>query len=97
MINLHYCLKDRMFDKKKKIMSFGGQRVLVFCALCLLGFCLAVANMQNGRTQMQPKQKSKVYLLRADKLRKDAAHPDAQVVVGNVVFRHDTVRIITTR
>nr|WP_239467416.1 OstA-like protein [Bacteroides caecigallinarum] len=47
--------------------------------------------MQDGRTQTQPKQKSKVYLLRADKLRKDAAHPDAQVVVGNVAFRHDSV------
>lgn len=78
-----------MFDIKKKIMLFGGQRVLVLCALCLLGFCLTAANMQDGRTQ--PKQKSKVYLLRADKLKKDAQHPDAQIVVGNVVFRHDSV------
>jgi lipopolysaccharide export system protein LptA len=80
-----------MFDIKKKIMLFGGQRVLVLCALCLLGFCLTAANMQDGRTQTQPKQKSKVYLLRADKLKKDAQHPDAQIVVGNVVFRHDSV------
>lgn len=78
-----------MFDIKKKIMLFGGQRVLVLCALCLLGFCLTAANMQDGR--IQPKQKSKVYLLRADKLKKDAQHPDAQIVVGNVVFRHDSV------
>lgn len=80
-----------MFDIKKKIMLFGGQRVLVLCTLCLLGFCLTAANMQDGRTQTQPKQKSKVYLLRADKLKKDAQHPDAQIVVGNVVFRHDSV------
>ena len=72
-------------------MSFSGQRTLLLCVLCLLGFCLTAANMQDGRTQTQPKQKSKVYLLRADKLRKDAAHPDAQVVVGNVAFRHDSV------
>ena len=63
----------------------------MLCALCLLGFCLTAANMQDGRTQTQPKQKSKVYLLRADKLKKDAQHPDAQIVVGNVVFRHDSV------
>ncbi|MBM6960977.1 hypothetical protein H6A61_08980 [Bacteroides caecigallinarum] len=80
-----------MFDIKKKIMLFGGQRVLLLCTLCLLGFCLTAANMQDGRTQTQPKQKSKVYLLRADKLKKDALHPDAQIVVGNVVFRHDSV------
>ena len=80
-----------MFEIKKKIMLFGGQRVLLLCALCLLGFCLTAANMQDGRTQSQPKQKSKVYLLRADKLKKDALHPDAQIVVGNVVFRHDSV------
>ena len=72
-------------------MLFGGQRVLLLCTLCLLGFCLTAANMQDGRTQTQPKQKSKVYLLRADKLKKDALHPDAQIVVGNVVFRHDSV------
>ena len=80
-----------MFDIKKKIMLFGGQRVLLLCTLCLLGFCLTAANMQDGRTRTQPKQKSKVYLLRADKLKKDALHPDAQIVVGNVVFRHDSV------
>ena len=91
LINLHYCRIDRMFDIKKKIMSFSGQRTLLLCVLCLLGFCLTAATMQDGRTQTQPKQKSKVYLLRADKLRKDAAHPDAQVVVGNVAFRHDSV------
>ena len=80
-----------MFYIKNKIMLFGGQRVLVLCALCLLGFCLTASNWQDDRTQTQPKQKSKVYLLRADKLKKDALHPDAQIVVGNVVFRHDSV------
>ncbi len=39
--------------------------------------------------RQQPK--SKVYLLHSDLLRKDSRHPDAQVVVGNVVFRHDSV------
>ena len=80
-----------MLAIQKTIMLFGGQRVLLLCTLCLLGFCLTAANMQDGRTQTQPKQKSKVYLLRADKLKKDAQHPDAQIVVGNVVFRHDSV------
>ena len=42
-------------------------------------------------TQKKKQPKSKVYLIHSDLLRKDARHPDAQVVVGNVVFRHDSV------
>lgn len=42
-----------------------------------------------GKQNQQPK--SKVYLLHSDLLRKDSRHPDAQVVVGNVAFRHDSM------
>lgn len=42
-----------------------------------------------GKQSQQPK--SKVYLLHSDLLRKDSRHPDAQVVVGNVAFRHDSM------
>ena len=57
--------------------------------LCLLG--LGLLAQEGVRQSGQPKQKSKVYLLHSDLLRKDSRHPDAQVVVGNVVFRHDSV------
>ena len=78
-----------MSDKKNKHNSLSGHRILVTSVLCLFGFCLLAQESvwQSG----QPKQKSKVYLLHSDLLRKDSRHPDAQVVVGNVVFRHDSV------
>lgn len=47
---------------------------------------------QSGKsTSGQQQPKSKVYLLHSDILRKDSRHPDAQVVVGNVAFRHDSM------
>ena len=39
----------------------------------------------------EPKQKSKVYLLHSDMLKKTLDRSDVQVVVGNVVFRHDSL------
>lgn len=90
----------------KRRYVFGGHRVLLAGILCLLGFCLFAqqsqdnkpgrkANrsqpVQNRNAGSEPKPKSKVYLIHSDMLRKDAAHPDAQVVTGNVVFRHDSV------
>lgn len=80
-----------MFRNKLKINLLGGQRILLLGVLCLLGFCLMVSAQQNRTASNQPKQKSKVYLIKADRLRKDASNPDAQIVVGNVVFRHDSV------
>lgn len=78
-----------MSDKKNKHNSLSGHRILVTSVLCLFGFCLLA--QESVRQSGQPKQKSKVYLLHSDLLRKDSRHPDAQVVVGNVVFRHDSV------
>lgn len=77
-----------MSDKKNKHNS-SGHRMLVMSVLCLLG--LGLLAQEGVRQSGQPKQKSKVYLLHSDLLRKDSRHPDAQVVVGNVVFRHDSV------
>ena len=37
-------------------------------------------------SKQRPVAKSKVYLLHSDLLRKDATHPDAQIVTGNVRF-----------
>ena len=46
---------------------------------------------QKKEESKRPVPKSKVYLLHSDLLRKDAQHPDAQIVTGNVEFRHDSV------
>lgn len=92
-----------MFEKKKKKHRWSGHRALLSGILCLFGFCLLAQRpvqqqaVQQGKDslQIQPQKrkqpKSKVFLLHSDLLRKDARHPDAQIVVGNVVFRHDSV------
>lgn len=53
------------------------------------------AEKKNGEqvqaARNRPAAKSKVYLLHSDLLRKDANRPDAQIVTGNVRFRHDSV------
>ena len=92
-------------DNKNNRHTLNGHRALLVGVLCLFGFCLLaqkpvrkpVAQEQNdsvAQRQTAPKKqqpKSKVYLIHSDILRKDSRHPDAQVVVGNVVFRHDSV------
>ena len=79
-----------MSYNKKKHIPWGGHRILVTSVLCLFGFCLLAQRPQNRPTG-QPKQKSKVYLIKSNVLRKDAKSPDAQIVVGDVVFLHDSV------
>lgn len=92
-------------DNKNNRHTLNGHRALLVGVLCLFGFCLlaqkpvrkpvaqgqndSVAQRQTAPKKQQPK--SKVYLINSDILRKDSRHPDAQVVVGNVVFRHDSV------
>lgn len=86
-----------MLEKKNKKYIWSGHRVLLLSILCLFGFCLLaqqpVQQKEESQTSTQKKKqpKSKVYLIHSDLLRKDSRHPDAQVVVGNVVFRHDSV------
>ena len=46
---------------------------------------------QSRQVRNRPAAKSKVYLLHSDLLRKDAEHPEAQIVIGNVRFRHDSI------
>ena len=94
-----------MQKKRNQKHTLNGHRALLMCALCLFGFCLlaqkpvqkqTVSRQNDSIAQKQPapkkqQAKSKVYLIHSDILRKDSRHPDAQVVVGNVVFRHDSV------
>lgn len=86
-----------MLEKKNRKYIWSGHRVLLLSILCLFGFCLLAQQpvLQKEEpqvaTQKKKQPKSKVYLIHSDLLRKDARHLDAQVVVGNVVFRHDSV------
>lgn len=80
-----------MINKGKNHKNTDGRRVLLSSILCLFGFCL-VAQIQPQRNMAQP-AKSKVYLLHSDVLKKSKDNPDpnAQILVGDVVFRHDSI------
>ena len=92
-------------QKTSERHELNGQKNFVIGLLCLFGFCLFAQKPVKSRARAQKrdtlqtdtssiqrqKPKSKVYLLHSDLLRKDERIPDAMVVVGNVVFRHDSV------
>lgn len=91
-----------MQGNEEKKHNIRGHKILLASVLCLFGFCLLaqkpVQNKQSrpqqeakGQAPKKQQAKSKVYLIHSDMLRKDSRHPDAQVVTGNVVFRHDSV------
>ena len=79
-----------MFDTEKRRNILGGHRILLFGILYLFGICAAQVRPTNGKQKKEP-QKTKVYLLHSDILRfNKEQNPDAQILVGNVRFRHDS-------
>ena len=81
-----------MLGKRKNTYSSGRHRILVVSVLCLFGFCL-LAQVRPAKKGEQKPAKSKVYLLHSDVLKKSLLNPDpdAQILIGNVAFRHDSV------
>ena len=81
-----------MLGKRKNTYSSGRHRILVVSVLCLFGFCL-LAQVRPAKEGEQKPAKSKVYLLHSDVLKKSPLNPDpdAQILIGNVAFRHDSV------
>lgn len=80
-----------MFNNKKYNHLFSGHRILLVGILCLFGVCVAQVRTTQKIKQNEPK-KTKVYLLHSDVLKfNKELNPDAQILVGNVKFRHDSV------
>lgn len=81
-----------MLGKRKNTYSSGRHRILVVSVLCVFGFCL-LAQVRPAKKGEQKPAKSKVYLLHSDVLKKSPLNPDpdAQILIGNVAFRHDSV------
>ena len=79
-----------MFERKNNHYLSCRHRMLNFSLLCLFGFCL-----WSGAVAQNTKQpaKSKVFLLHSDVLKKSKENPDpdAQILVGDVIFRHDSI------
>ena len=81
-----------MFDFEEILKKrINGRRIFVLAILCLFGFCL-LAQVNPPNKAKQP-MKSRVYLLHSDVLKKSKDNPDpnAQILVGDVVFRHDSI------
>ena len=80
-----------MLEKRKKNNSSSRHRILLFSVLCLFVFCLLAQVNPTKKAEPKP-AKSKVYLLHSDVLKKSPLNPDpdAQILVGNVTFRHDS-------
>ncbi len=75
-------------NKRRKYFQCR-HRILLVTILCLFGICLAARVPPPSGASAK---KTLVYLLHSDVLRFDKAqNPDAQIVEGDVVFRHDSV------
>ena len=77
-----------MLEKNNDNLKMGRHRMFLLGILCLSAFCL-VAQVRPNRGP-QP-AKSKVFLLHSDVLKKNKKNPDAQILVGDVAFRHDSI------
>lgn len=68
-------------------------RILGVCILCLIGIMFLSARPQNEEPQDGGTKKvTKVYLLHADKAKaNEKLVPGAQILIGNVCFRHDSM------
>ena len=82
-----------MLEKKSDNLKVGRHRICLLGILCLFAFCLVAQVQPNKRGGTPQPVKSKVYLLHSDVLKKSKQHPDpdAQILVGNVAFRHDSI------
>ena len=78
----------KILNKKRR---YNGHRLLLLCILCLFGLYVAAYN-RNEKKERRERSQSKVILLHADDLNFDEyRHPGAQILTGNVAFRHEDV------
>lgn len=79
-------------NKLKKL--FGGHRILIMMILCLFGLGL-VQSRQAPKNKRRAKTDERVYLIHADSLRYNqfGNNPTAQVLNGNVSFRHKGAKL----
>ena len=73
---------------------FSGHRIIILAILCLFGLGL-VQSRQAPKKKRRQKTSERVYLVHADRLRYDrfGTVPDAQVLNGNVQFRHKGAKL----
>lgn len=73
---------------------FHGHRILIMVILCLFGLSM-VQSRQASKKKPRKKVNERVYLIHSDVLRYDmfGGNPTAQVLVGNVAFKHKGAKL----
>lgn len=79
-------------NKNKGI--YDGHRIILVIVLCLFGLCLVQSKMVPAKKK-RAKTNERVYLVHADVLHYDqyGRNPNAQILNGNVSFRHKGARL----
>lgn len=80
--------------KMKKENNHSIRHGILLGILCLFGVTSVMAQTQSSDSipgMQQERKKTRVYLLNADSLITNPIVPDAQVLVGSVQFRHDSM------
>ncbi len=74
-----------------KSNNTNGHRITLFLILCLFGIIAAQSSLLNDKKEKRKTSGERVYLEHADELSFDehGSHPDAQMLRGNVRFRHN--------
>lgn len=82
----------RISDKVRSL--FHGHRILIMVILCLFGLSM-VQSRQASKKKPRKKVNERVYLIHSDVLRYDmfGDNPTAQVLVGNVAFKHKGAKL----
>lgn len=82
----------RISDKVRPL--FHGHRILIMVILCLFGLSM-VQSRQASKKKPRKKVNERVYLIHSDVLRYDmfGDNPTAQVLVGNVAFKHKGAKL----
>lgn len=83
-----------MRRKLLHIEIMNRHRLLLLCILCLFGLLVFPKTRSEGKSEddHSTEKTSRVYLLHSDILKYDQfRNPGAQILVGNVRFRHDDV------
>ena len=83
-----------MTIRNSKKGRYGGHRIILVIVLCLFGLCLVQSKMA-PKKKPRAKKNERVYLVHADVLHYDqyGRNPNAQILNGNVAFRHKGARL----
>lgn len=79
------------FNKRQNNIKSSLPRATAFMAAACAILLYAAASTARPDDRPRQQRDSKVYLLHSDIIKKNKTNPDAQILLGNVEFRHDSI------